>query len=189
MKESTWITKIMPISGFHFLENMVFVVIQLLWHFYWNKWRQPLFSGLFPSWELPTAFLKVIFDLIGSFWLDIAQDSLFISDLNKTQITFSRQNVSLTTWLSPLGQQKRNPTHAGSAFFIPFSVVEERTESSLEKNRFRNLGSTHWELGRNGFIRCTLEGADIAPLSCYFLKDHHQPECFPPFWDIRLSNI
>ena len=37
--------------------------------------------------------LKVIFDLIGLVWLDIVQDTLFISDLNKTQITSSRQNV------------------------------------------------------------------------------------------------
>lgn len=134
-------------------------------------------------------FLKVIFDLIGSFWLDIVQDSLFISDLNKTQITFSRQNVSLTTWLSPLGQQKRNPAHAGSAFFIPFSVVEERTESSLEKTGLEILVPPTGSWEEMGSIRCTLEGADIAPLSCYFLKDHHQPECFPPFWGVRLSNI
>lgn len=126
-------------------------------------------------------FLKVIFDLIGLVWLDIVQDSLFISDLNKTQITSSRQNVSLTIWLSPLDQQKRNPTHSGSAFFIPSSVVEERTESSLEKTGLEILvlPTGSWE--EMGSIRCTLEGADAAPLSCCFLKDHNQPECFPPF--------
>lgn len=42
------ITKIMPISGFHFLENIVSVVIQRLWHFKWNKLRQSLISGKFP---------------------------------------------------------------------------------------------------------------------------------------------
>lgn len=46
----------MPISGFHFLENIVFVVIQLLWHFQWNKCGQSLIPGLLPSWELPPAF-------------------------------------------------------------------------------------------------------------------------------------
>lgn len=64
-KKSIRITKIMSISGFHFLENIVFVVIQLLWHFKWNKWGQSLISGSFPSWELPPAFLKVILNLIG----------------------------------------------------------------------------------------------------------------------------
>lgn len=42
------ITKIMPISGFHFLENIVSVVIQCLWHFKWNKLGQSLISGMFP---------------------------------------------------------------------------------------------------------------------------------------------
>ena len=116
--------------------------------------------------------LKVIFDLIGLVWLDIVQDSLFISDLNKTQITSSRQNVSLTIWLSPLDQQKRNPTHSGSAFLIPSSVVEERTESSLEKTGLEILVLPPGSWEEMGSIRCTLEGADAAPLSCCFLNQN-----------------
>ena len=116
--------------------------------------------------------LKVIFDLIGLVWLDIVQDSLFISDLNNTQITSSRQNVSLTIWLSPLDQQKRNPTHSGSAFLIPSSVVEERTESSLEKTGLEILVLPPGSWEEMGSIRCTLEGADAAPLSCCFLNQN-----------------
>ena len=134
-------------------------------------------------------FLKVIFDLIGLVWVDIVQDSLFISDLNKTQITSSGQNVSLTTWLSPLYQKKGTQPIQDLSFFIPFSMVDERTESSLEKTGLEILVPPPGSWEEMGSIRCTLEGADTAPLSCYFLKDHHQPVCFLPFWGVRLSNI
>lgn len=121
-------------------------------------------------------------------WPDSVYDFLFISDLNKAQITSSRHNISLISWLSSLGQLTRNPAHSGAAFFYSIYNGEERKESGLEKTGSEFLVPPTGSWKETGSIMCLQEDAEVGPLYCHLLKDHHQQEHFPPFFWVRLSN-